>query len=196
MRLLSKAVLAGLAVAVLASTASAQRAVRTSSSASTAQGGYWEFGGDMGIMIGLDDPKSLSIQIPVSAISSSPAVRAGYYVSDVLSIEPGFSFLSSATKGQTAFSVWTLSLAALYHLSPDRNVNRLFVHPFLSFTGGSGGRDTQTGLGAGIGMMRPAFGTNRFQWRLEAGLQHLLKAGFIPASTGIYGTWGISIFTK
>lgn len=195
MRHLSKVVVAAVAVAVMTSTASAQRTVRTSSNAAAAQGGYWELGSDMGIMIGLDDPKSLSIQVPVGSFSAFPAVRAGYYVSDVLSLEPGLSFASFTAKNQTAFSLWTLAFGINYHLSPDRNASRLYVHPFLSFTGGSGGRDTQTGLGAGIGLKKPAFG-NRFNWRVEGGIQHLLKAGFIDASTGIYGTGGISVFTK
>ena len=189
MRHLSKAVLAGLAVAVLASTASAQRTVRTSSSASSAQGGYWELGSDMGLNIGLDAPKTLSFTIPV------PQVRAGYYFSDILSFEPSLSFFSTATKGFRASSAWSIGLGVVYHLATDRNLQRLFVHPFLSFNGGSGGQDTQTGLGAGIGLMKPAMG-NRLQWRIEGGLQHMLKAGANPASTGIYGNFGISVFTR
>jgi len=146
-------------------------------------------GGDGGLTIGLDDPKSLIISIPVSQ------VRAGYYFSDVLSFEPSLGFFSATSKGSQAFSQWTVGLGVKYDLAADRKLQRLFVHPFLTFTGGSGGQDTQTGLGAGIGFMKPAMG-DRFQWRLEGGLQHRLKSGPIPSSTGIYARAGVSIFTK
>ena len=190
MRHLGKMGLVALAlVAVASSIASAQRRTRVSNAAPAAQGGFWELGLDGGIGIGLDDPKTFSIAIPVSQ------VRAGYYVSDILSLEPSLSFFSVASKGSTAFSAWTLGLGVLYHLSPDRKASQMFVHPMLAFDGGSGGQDTRTSLGAGVGLKKPAM-DGRFVWRFEAGLMHRLKSGAFAASTGLYGNWGLSIYTK
>ena len=189
MRFLSKVGLAGLVVVLAASSASAQRTVRTSSAAPAVQGGYWELGGDAGVAIGLDDPKSFSINVPVSQ------VRAGYYVSDVLSLEPTLRFFSSATKGFTAFSAWALGIGGLYHMSPDRKAMRVFVHPMIGFAGGSGGARTRTSLGAGFGMKKPAM-NGLFHWRMEGGLNYLLKNGALPARTTIYGNFGMSLYTK
>lgn len=182
------AVFALMSVAV--SSASAQRTTtRARSAAPAGQGGFWEIGMDAGMFIGLDDPKSLSIAIPV------PMVRAGYFVSDALSLEPSLGFFSAAEKGSTAFSDWTLGFGVLYHLSTDRKVSQLFVHPMLMFNGGSGGRDTRTTLGAGFGMKRPMLG-NRLAGRGEVNLNHRLKSGPAAAETTLGATVGLSVYTR
>ena len=144
---------------------------------------------DAGITIGMDTPKSIMLQIPVGM------VRAGYFVSDVLSLEPGLSFFSVGQKGATGFSSYTLQLGALYHLTPDRTKQQMFVHPMLAFSGGSGNQRTITSLGAGVGIKRP-FMQNRLAARGELNATHSLKSGPVPARTSLNLFAGLSVYTK
>src|SRR5262245_19923439 len=86
---------AGLALLVLAMSASASFAQRTANTGGGANaGGYWEFGVDFAsIVFGMDDPSTTSIGI------GSGSVRAGRYISDVMSIEPVIGFGTFSTSG-------------------------------------------------------------------------------------------------
>jgi len=151
--------------------------------------GFWELGTDMGFALGIDDPKSLVIRIPTGVL------RAGYYVTPALSLEPQLTFVSVAQENQTAFSAWALQLGGLYHLSTDRRQSQIFIHPGIAFTGGSGGGSNPITLSALVGMKRPML-AGRLAMRGEAGLNHTLKDGPIPASTSLVFTLGWSVYTK
>ena len=143
----------------------------------------------MDVGIGLSTPKSFFIDIPAGL------VRAGYYVTEVLSLEPALAFHSVARKNATALSAWMLQFGALYHLSPTRAPSQLSVHPAIGFSGGSGGSNTLTHLNAGFGMKRPMVG-GRLAGRVEVGLDHRLKSGPIPSQTSVIAFLGWSVFTK
>lgn len=150
--------------------------------------GFWELGQDMSVALGIDDPKTFIIRIPTLA------VRAGYYVTPVLTLEPQLMFVSVAQENQTGFSTWALQLGGLYHLSADRRQNQIFIHPGITFTGGSGGSGPIT-LSAGVGMKRPML-AGRLAMRGEVNLNHTLEDGGTPASTGLAFILGWSVYTK
>jgi hypothetical protein len=150
--------------------------------------GFWELGTDVGLAIGIDDPKSLAINIPVGSL------RAGYFVSPKLSLEPQLSFSSFARESQTAFSSWMLNLTGLWHFTESRQERQLFLHPGLAFTGGSGSTSF-TILSAAVGMKKPMM-NNRLAMRAEAGLSHRLKDGPIDAATSIIANFGWSVYTR
>lgn len=157
--------------------------------AAAAVEGSWELGMDMDVGIGFSDPMSFFIDIPAGV------VRAGYYVSDVLSLEPALAFNSVAQKSATGFSRWMLQFGALYHLSPARTRSQLFVHPAIGFSGGSGGARTLTHLSGGVGMKRPMLG-GRLASRMELGLNHRVKSGPIDSETSLIGFLGWSFYTR
>lgn len=189
MRHLGKVGLAVVGILVAASQASAQRAVRTNSAQQVSQGGFWEIGADAGAVIGLDDPRTFSIAFPIAL------VRGGYFVSDVISLEPALRFSSFSGQGFTGFSSYRLDLSMLYHLSTDRTRPQTFIRPTISILGSSGGGNTRTGLGVGVGMKRPAF-TNRAAWRMEANILNYMKSGTSPSALFVNALFGISLYTK
>ncbi len=167
--------------------ATRQPATQTRQSTTPDQG-FWELGTDVGLAIGINDPKTLSISIPNSNL------RAGYYITPVLSLEPQLSFVSFAAESQTAFSSWMLNLTGLWHFSENRRENQLFLHPGIAFTGGSGSTHF-TFLSAAVGMKKPVM-NDRIVLRGEAGLGHRLKEGAIDGATSIIANFGWSIYTR
>src|SRR5688572_26921077 len=109
-----------LALATLASAAGAQarpaapRQPAQRQAPAAPEQGFWELGTDVGIDIGIDDPRTFSVNIPTGIL------RAGYYVTPVLSLEPALTFQSIAQEDETAFSAWVLQLGGLYHFSQNR----------------------------------------------------------------------------
>lgn len=162
-------------------------ATQQRAAASTDQG-FWELGTDVGLAIGIDDPKSLSISIPTGSL------RAGYFVTPNLSLEPQLSFTSFARESQTAFSSWMLNLTGLWHFSENRREPQLFLHPGVAVTGGSG-NNNPTFLSATIGLKKPMM-NDRLVMRAEAGLSHRLKEGVVDAATSIIANFGWSVFTR
>jgi hypothetical protein len=151
--------------------------------------GFWELGTDMSVALGIDDPKTFSIDIPTGL------VRAGYFVTPALSLEPSLVFSSTATENQTAQSFWMLQLGGVYHLSTDRRQQQIFIHPSIGFTGGSGGGPNFTFLNAFVGIKEPIMG-GRLALRCEAGLSHRLKEGPVDGATSIVATLGWSVYTR
>jgi hypothetical protein len=178
-----------LASEALAQARPATRTAAQQRQAAAADEGFWELGTDMSVSLGIDDPKTFSIDIPTGL------VRAGYYVSPVLSLEPALVFSSTAIENQTAQSFWMLQLGGLYHLSTNRRQQQIFIHPSIGFTGGSGGGTSFTILNAFVGLKRPIVG-GRLALRGEAGLSHRLKEGPIDGATSIVATLGWSVYTR
>ena len=157
--------------------------------AATPDQGFWELGTDVGFSLGIDEPRSFVISIPTGVL------RAGYYITPVLSLEPQLTFFSVGQENQTGFSAWSLQLGGLYHLSTDRRQNQIFIHPGIGFTGGSGGGSGPITLSAGVGMKRPMV-AGRLAMRGEVNLNHTLEDGGTPASTGLGFILGWSVYTK
>lgn len=191
MRSVRKVVFAVLALTALgASVASAQR--RPAQRVTTAEG-YWELGTDAALSFDLDSPRTTTLNIPVGVL------RAGYFTTPQLSIEPFFSLNHNSTEGGASATVYQLGVGVPYHLSPDRVRSQMFVRPFLSLVGFSadpGGAapstsDSDIGLGVGFGMKWPKL-SGRMAWRGEVNLARFLDA----EQTSINLMFGVSFFTR
>lgn len=165
---------------VAASVASAQARRTTTSSARV-----WEIGADAGLQFSLDDPNTTTIQIPVQS------VRLGIHTSDVLSIEPFFGLNYLKVEDIDAITTYQFGVGALYHFSASRTQSQIFVRPQLAVVGVSAGgnSDSEVGAGVGIGMKWPKLG-GRMAWRGEANIN------FINDNTILGALFGISFFTR
>jgi hypothetical protein len=146
----------------------------------------WEIGADAGLQFGLDDPNTTTLQIPFQSI------RAGIHVSPVLSIEPFFGLNYLKVEGlDDAISTYEFGVGALYHFSESRTRSQIFVRPALSVVGASvgGESDSEVGAGVGLGIKWPKLG-GRMAWRGEANIS------FINDNTVLGALFGISFFTR
>lgn len=165
---------------VAASVASAQARRQTASTAKV-----WEIGADAGLSFGLDDPNVTQMDIPVQSI------RAGVHVSDVLSIEPFLGLNYTKFEDVDAVTSYRFGVGALYHFSTSRTQSQLFVRPALMVVGLSAGgnSDSEVGAGVGVGIKWPKLG-GRMAWRGEANIN------FINDNTILGALFGISFFTR
>lgn len=183
--------IAAVATLVLSTSASAQRrATSTSSSADLPV----ELGMDAALVFGLGNNSYTAFTLPVSQ------VRAGFFISPELSIEPTGSLNYFSTTG---FSNNTLGLGvgALYHFSPSRAANQVYVRPFIDFTrtstsvtnaGTTTSNDSNdSDIGIGVGIKMPWI--DRLAWRFEGNLTHSLSSG---GGNQIGLLAGLSYFTK
>jgi hypothetical protein len=188
---------AGLAVLVLALSAQAsfaQRSVNTGAGAGA--GGFWEFGVDFAALVfGMDNPSTTSLSV------GGGSVRAGRFISDVLSVEPRVSLGYSSSSG-TSFNFLAVEVGVLYHLQSDHAAPQWYVRPLLIFdrssftSGGSTTSTNRTGIGAGFGMKRPSKKNSKFTWRAEATYRNMMKSGTTPSSSELAISGGVSVFTK
>ena len=140
---------------------------------------------DSRLSFGFDTPKVTTLSIPAASF------RAGYFASDVLSIEPFFSFNHVSVQGGGSGSVYQLGVGGLYHLSPNRTKSQIYVRPFLTLVGASGGgaSNSDVGIGVGAGMKWPKLG-GRMALRGEANIQA------INNNTSLNLLFGLSFFTR
>ena len=181
-------------VTALASTAAAQartpaRTATQQRQAAQADQGFWELGTDAGIQLGIDDPKTFTIDIPTGLL------RAGYFITPQLSLEPALSWQSIAQEDETALTLFLLQIGGLYHLSTNRRASQYFVHPSIGFTGGSEGVPNFVILSGTFGWKKPMF-AERMALRLEGGISYRLKEDNIDAATSIIGSAGFSVYTR
>lgn len=188
----------GLAVLVLASTAStvlAQRTVRTSN-APASSGGFWEFGTDFaGMTFGIDNPSNTTFSL------GSGVLRAGRYISDVMSVEPQLTFFRTSGGGSSRSDLG-LEVGLLYHLQAERTARQMYVRPLIIWnrtaSSGSGVASTsnsRTGFGVGGGV-KMAAKNPKFTWRGEVAYTHILKDGTIDATNAIMLILGASVYTR
>lgn len=185
MRHLRQVVLAGLTLTVvIASAASAQRPATRSRSASSSAN-VWELGFDAALSFGLDNPRVTTLSIPVGNF------RAGIFTSDVLEIEPFFSYNYTKIEGFSSVSAYQVGAGALYHFSADRTRSQVYVRPFVALVGASAGGNSNSdvGIGVGLGMKWPKM-NGRIAWRGEGNVSTTGDA------TAINLLWGLSFFTR
>ena len=182
MRHLRQVGFALLALLLVSASASAQRPrARTSA----AQRSIWELGFDSQLAFGFDTPKVTVLSIPAASI------RAGYWASDVLSIEPFFSLSHVSVQGGGSGSAYALGAGGLYHFSENRAKSQIYVRPFLTFVGTSGGgaSNSDVGVGVGAGMKWPKLG-GRIALRGEGNIET------INNNTALNLLFGLSFFTR
>ena len=170
-------VVAALGLTLAVSVAPAAGAQQTS--------GFWEIGTDAALTIGLDNPKFVSLAIPAGLI------RAGYFTTPTVSIEPLFQWFSVGTENTEGFSVYTLGVGVLFHRSVSRTAQQVYLRPFLLITDGSGGANAALTFGGGVGVKRPLLG-GRAATRAEA------NASYNEASErlNLSGQLGLSLYTR
>jgi hypothetical protein len=191
MRTLSRVGLAVLGTFIAVSTVSAQARPRATATPATrqaaaAQSGFWELGTDASLTVGLEDPKFIMLRIPGGAL------RAGYFTTPKISIEPTLTWLSVGQEDQTGFTTYQIGTGVLFHRTADRTRSQVYLRPFLAITGGSGGGGSSLTLGGGVGLKRPWM-AGRLALRGEANIAHN-DAGNGTLLLG--GLLGVSVYTR
>jgi hypothetical protein len=176
---------AALSLIAIASSASAQRTTRGSST--TSANPSPELGVDAGLVFTLDDPKTTTFQLPIQSI------RMGFYMSPVVSLEPSLSLNHTSVSGGS-FTTYGVGLGLLYHFEPSRTVNQFYVRPFIGLDGISGdlGSHSAFTFGGGFGVKMPV--ANRFATRLEANFAHSSSSGTSQNAIGLLA--GLSVYTR
>ena len=149
-----------------------------------------ELGFDGGLRISFDDVTETAIAVPFQSI------RAGFLVSDNVSLEPALSFYYLKVEDSDALATLGLSVAGLYSFSPDRSKPQPFFRPQagLTFVSIGGESASQFNVGSGLGVRIPV--ANQLAVRLEARFQYSFdNADFDSAST-ITAAVGLSFFTR
>ena len=124
-----------------------------------AQGAPVEWGVDGGITVSLD-PTVTIVSIPVSQ------VRAGFFFSPTLELEPRVGLLSISGGGER-FTQIQLDLGLLMHFGASRLRTQTYLRPFLGISSTDVEGDSSTGGSAGIGLgWKLPIGT-RFAFRPE-----------------------------
>ena len=122
--------------------------------------------------------------------------RAGFFVSDQVSLEPRISFNYLKPEGTDAFTQVTLSLGTLYHFSPDLGRSRAYLRPVASIklVDAGGGSASQMSLGFGVGVKLPI--VQQLAARLEAQYAHGFANDDFANVNMISATFGFSFFTR
>jgi hypothetical protein len=164
------------------------------SSPARGQGGNpIEIGLDGALSYGLDSPHITTVDIPVQRL------RVGFFVAPTISIEPFGALNHTSVNGNSSTNL-DIGAGALFHFTAARTAPQPYVRPFLeivhsSFDGNaSSASTTATALGAGVGVKFPL--ANRFAWRLEGALTHVLSHDELGSSTGLSALFGLSFFTR
>jgi len=155
-----------------------------------AQGRPVELGLDAGVSFSLSDPTVTTVNVPVQDL------RAGFFVSDRVSVEPRVALSYVKVENSDALTTATAALGALVHFSGDRNRSQPYFRPFggLTFVDVGGGSETQFNLGGGIGVKLPV--AERMAARLEADYAHAFETDRFASSDAVALTVGFSFFTR
>jgi opacity protein-like surface antigen len=145
---------------------------------------------------GLSQPNVLSVSLPFQL------VRAGFFVSDAISIEPALGFAFEDTEDVGSLTALDLLANVLYHFpsagGPEFFVKAGGVFSWANFSPDTGSSDssTQFGLGAGAGVKLPIVDRLKFRLGLNYIYQFESKEDGLPASSNIFGTFGLSLYTR
>lgn len=129
------------------------------------------------------------INIPLSR------ARVGFYLSDLVSIEPSLSLTYLDTDLGSLTSM-ALGGGFLYHFNGDRARARPFVegNVQLNYLDVGDESATQFAFGGGVGVKTPM--ADQFDLRLEAFLQHALETDDFFSSTTFGVLFGFSFYTR
>ena len=178
--------LAALSLLALAPIASAQR---TNRGGMTTSNPSPELGVDAGLMFNLSgDPKITTFQFPLQR------VRMGFFVNPSVSIEPSLG-LTTISGGGEHLNTYDIGAGLLWHFSPSRAANQLYVRPFIDFSGlsTSGGSTSAFSFGGGFGVKMPL--ADRFATRLEGFLSHTGEHDGTDSSNQLGILFGLSVYT-
>lgn len=189
--------LVALSLIAITSTASAQRSGASRAEARSDNSNMpVELGFDAALGAELSGPvnKTTVFQAPVQQI------RAGFFISPAMSIEPVLSLTTGNVSGGApnggSFTQYGIGAGLLWHLSENRAANQVYLRPFLGVSGAScsGCNSTSTfGFGGGVGIKIPM--ANRFATRLEANLSRADGQNGNPAVTSLNLLAGLSVYS-
>lgn len=193
----------GLAVLVLASTAStvlAQRTVRTSNAPASADK-FWEFGADLvGIRLDLDPGDQTAIGIGSGDLLVGRSnLRVGRSIATAMTIEPSVLLVRSSGGG-TSGSLFGTEVGLLYHFQADRAARQFYVRPLLVFqrtssdNGTTSTSDSNMGFGVGGGVKLPSKKNSRFTWRGEVTYRSVDVSGTSVSDLTVSG--GVSVYNR
>lgn len=171
--------IAALSLLVVGSRATAQRGVNPSP----------ELGVDAGLIFTLDDPKTTVFSLPLQS------VRAGFFLSPEISLEPSLRFNTVSVSGGGSGTDYSLGVGLLYHLSTNRAANQMYIRPFIALDGQSvSGAGSTSGftIGGGFGVKMPI--NPRFATRLEGNIGHRSSSGVSQNAIGLLA--GLSVYTR
>ena len=155
-----------------------------------AQGQPVELGVDGGLTISFNGSTSTSFQLPFQSL------RAGFFPSDAVSLEPVVSV--SYLKFEEVDAIYTLGLefGALLHFISDRSRAQPYFRPFAGFQLLAAGGESlsQFHAGGGFGVKVPV--ANQLAVRLEVGFQHGFKNEDLSGGNSITAAVGLSFFTR
>jgi hypothetical protein len=181
--------LVALSLIAISSTASAQRSSTARSENSNMP---VELGFDAGLNSELSGTnKTTAFQAPLQQI------RAGFFMSPTVSIEPTLSLATQSTSGVANSSVtaYAIGTGVLWHLSDNRSQNQIYLRPFLGFAGisTSGASASAFSFGGGVGYKMPM--ANRFATRLEANMSRTNAHNGVPAMNQLNLLAGLSVYS-
>jgi|SRR5712664_1359340 len=190
--------LVALSLIAITSTASAQRSSTGSRSEARSDNS------NMPVELGFDAALGMELSGPVNKTTAFQApiqqIRAGFFLSPAMSIEPVFSLTTGSTSGTGpgtgSFTQYGIGAGLLWHLSENRSANQVYVRPFLGVSGASCRGCTSTsafGFGAGVGVKIPM--ANRFATRLEANLSRTDGQNGNPAVSSLNLLAGLSVYS-
>jgi hypothetical protein len=181
---------AALSLLALSQTATAQRSTSTSNNNNPPI----ELGVDAGFDTQLSGGvnKRTAFQVPIQQL------RAGFFLSPEVSIEPMLSLTTGSVSGPGggSFTSYGIGTGLLWHFSESRAANQLYVRPFIGFEGASCSGCPSTSaftFGGGFGVKMPM--ANRFATRLEANLAQTQAHNNIPTQSELGILFGLSVYT-
>ena len=148
-----------------------------------------EYGIDAGVQFGLGNDSFTAIGIPAQRL------RIGFFRSPTVSFEPYGGLTYRNSPGSESVTNLNLGAGLLYHLSPNRTDNQIYVRPFaqVNYINGSGNSDTQFGIGGGLGVKMPW--RDRLATRLEAAIGYEFASDNFDSGATLNLLAGLSFFS-
>jgi hypothetical protein len=154
--------------------------------------GTIELGLDANLTVGLDDPHVTTLNLPVQRL------RAGYFISPRISIEPYGAFNWTHIEGNDAVNL-NLGVGGLYHFGSDPAKARWYARPFTEFQythvdadNGGSASSTVGAIGAGVGVKIPV--AKILSWRFEGAFTQTFAHGGVDAQSSLSLFAGLSFF--
>jgi hypothetical protein len=155
-----------------------------------AQGHPVELGIDAGGTLDLSSGNTVVVGVPVQDF------RAGFYVSDRVSIEPRLALNYLDDDASEALIAAAVQLGPVLHLAPERGRAQPYLRPYggLNFLKISGQSDTQLTVGGALGVKIPI--GERLATRIEGSFTHGFESDRAGGGNALGLTLGLSFYTR
>jgi hypothetical protein len=155
-----------------------------------AQGHPVELGIDAGGTFDLSGGNAVAIGVPVQDL------RAGFYLTDNVSIEPRMALNYLDGDGGDAVVTVAAQLGPVIHFTPDRARAQGYVRPFggLTFIHIGSESDAQVAVGGALGVKLPL--AERLAARLEGSFTHGFETSHFGGGNALGLSIGLSFYTR